>query len=475
MQNPIPFWRPAAVLMASILGGVVASCSVVIDVDADCQDSACSPYVCDADNVACLGSCSSDIDCGTGFECSAGQCVAFSCAPVFSQVALALPQAIEELTAAFADRPAGELNQLLVMVSNRDGLGLRRFQDRGELVPDPPENLPLVPIVSDNPSRRPFFPTARYFDSVSSDADGSSPRFQFSFVDVRQSSDVIARGQLVIDPAQAPVSVSLPVGAPVRGQFTNARFDSSGDRTAVVYRDGSGVPSARMILTNFAGTSNANESQPLLLSESGESVGQVAVAAVGERFVNLWAGTSESVTRIRASVVASDALSVVPIALEGGINSVTSQVTRIEVVGVGDGAVAFWLVSSGDTTTLRGQALSPADIEAIAIGASPSSQPMTIELPQGAPLDFRLLAKGQEVGLAAVLGTGSAQQLWLYRYSSTLQRVARPFRLAEGRLGAIPQYALTDNENGYAIVWRQDGGVDQSDIGWFQRFVCDGL
>jgi hypothetical protein len=462
-------------VLVSLLGGLVASCSVVIDVDADCQDSACSPYVCDADAVACLSSCGSDIDCGTGYECAAGQCVAFSCAPVFSQVALALPQSIEELTAAFADRPAGELNQLLVIVSNRDGLGLRRYQDRGELVPDPPNNLPLVPIVSDNPSRRAFFPTARYFDSVSSDADGSSPRFQFGFVDVRQSSDVVARGQLVIEPAQAPVSVPLPIGAPVRGQFTNVRFDSIGDRTAVMFRDGAAGSSARMILTNFAGTGNANESQPLILSERGEAVGQVAVGAVGGRFLTLWAGTSESVVRIRASVVESDTPSVVPIILEGGINSVTSQVTRIEVAAVGDGAIAFWLVVSGGTPTLRAQVLTSADIDAISIGASPSTQPVTIDLPQGAPADFRILARGQEVGMASVLGSGSAQQLWLYRFSPTLQRVARPFRLAEGRLGGAPQFALTDNENGYGVVWRQDGGVDQSDIGWFQRFVCDGL
>jgi hypothetical protein len=456
-------------------GAWLTGCSLVIDVDADCEDNACGAYVCDQDQIACLDRCADSSDCSSGYECASGQCLTLSCSPVFQAAALALPQSIDELAASFANRPAGELDQLFVLVSNRDGLGFRRFEDRGARVPDPPDDAPLVAVVGDNPARRQFYPRVNYFDSTASSQDSGAPRFQYSYVDVRQTSDVVARGELVIDPARAPSSFSLPIGDPIRGQFTNVRFDSTFESTAVIYRDDSGSPRRLLAsLSTFDASSGLGDGQ-VVLSETEESVGVTSVAGVGEQFLAVYSSTAGSQARVRARAFDGDGAATMSVTLESGINAVSQQVARVEIRSIGDGAMAAWLLTDDQGSTLRIQSFSASDISAIRSGAAPSSAPITIETPQGVVTDIRTFARTDEFGVAAVVGAGADQKIWLYRLTPAGQRAARPYQMAEDRLGASPQYSLTDNEAGYGLVWRRDGGIDSEDTAFFQRYVCDGL
>lgn len=457
------------------LGLLLSACSLVIDVDANCEDSACGAYVCDQDRIACLDRCIDSTDCSNGYECASGQCLTLSCEPVFEAAALALPQSIDELTASFANRPAGELDQLFVMVSNRDGLGFRRFEDRGARVPDPPSDAPLVPVVSDNPSRRQFYPRVNYFDSTASSQDSGAPRFQYSYVDVRQSSDVVARGQLVIDPPRAPSSFSLPLGDPQRGQFTNVRSDSTFETTAVIFRDDAASPrELRATMSSFDASALVGEAT-VLLSDPDETVGATAVAAVGEQFLAVYSSSAGSQARVRARAFDETGAATVSVTLESGINAASQQIARVEVRSLGDGAMAAWLITDDQGSTLRVQTFSAADVSAIRSGAAPSSSAITVDTPQGVVSDIRTFARTDEFGIAAVTGAGADQQLWLYRLLPSGQQAARPYLMAADRLGASPQYSLTDNEAGYGLVWRRDGGIESEDTAFFQRYVCDGL
>ncbi len=78
---------PAALVMT----GLLASCSLLIDVTPDCDQVAdCGEYVCNPENTACLTDCTKNADCAPGFVCERGgsTCISQGCQPMTDPISL---------------------------------------------------------------------------------------------------------------------------------------------------------------------------------------------------------------------------------------------------------------------------------------------------------------------------------------------------------------------------------------------------
>lgn len=464
----------------SLLLSTQMSCSMVIDVEANCDDAACGAYTCDEDNVACLDTCQVVDDCSNGYECAGGRCTRISCVPVMQPRVLTLPTTIDELSASFAVRAAPDLNQLFVIVSNRDGLGFRRFFESGERVSDPPEDDILVSIVEGNNSRREFFPTVDFLSETESAGDGSRARFQYAYSNVADVRVALERGDLVVGSVVGPVDAQPPSETTlVRGQSSsdvmeNVRFASTLNATLVAYLRLSARPSVQAHVSSFNRQTIVTET-PVTLSEDGESGGLTTAFAASGLFGVAWSGEIGGQRRIRLSLMSEAGEVLGSTNLLSNQNAFSVDVLRLESATIAGGVAVFWLLSSDTDRQLWAMFLTNADIESLRVGGPVTAQPRQLEISVGSGiLDVRTFAKNDEYGVAVAVNSGAEQALWLYRFDVSGSRILRPVELATTRLGVSPQYSLTDNPSGYGLVWREDGPVDAPDLAYLQRFICEG-
>ena len=464
----------------SILMGLHMSCSVVIDVDANCDDAACGAYTCDEDNVACLDSCQLASDCSNGYECAGGRCTRVSCVPVMQPRVLTLPTTIDELSASFAVRSAPDLNQLFVMVSNRDGLGFRRFCESGERVADPPADAILVNLVDGNSSRREFFPTVDFLSETESAGDSSRARFQYAYSNVADVRVALERGDLVVGSVVGPVDAQPPSATTlVRGTSStdiieNVRFASTLNATVVAYLRLAARPFVQAHSSSFNRETTVTD-PPVTLSEDGESGGAISAFSAAGLFGVVWSGEIGGQRRIRLALLNEAGEVLGATNLLSNQNAFSVDVVRLESATIAGGVAVFWLLSSDTDRQLWGMFLTDADIESLRIGGPVAAQPVQLEVSVGSGiLDIRTFAKSDEYGVAVAVNSGAEQAIWLYRYDRAGARILRPVELATSRLGVSPQYSLTNNLQGYGLVWREDGPIDAPDLAYLQRFVCEG-
>jgi hypothetical protein len=452
----------------------LGSCSLVIDVDADCTDSACGAYRCDEDGIACLDSCSAAADCSNGYECAGGRCTRVTCVPAMQPRVLALPPSIDEVVASYADRP-DPTDQLFVLVSNRDGLGFRRFFPNGDVVPDPPlpEESILVPLVDDNEARRSFSPTVAVFDEAESAAASPDPRFQYAFANVRDPRVVLQRGQLVIFPPRAPQTFDLLRGSSASDEFAQVSLAASESASVVAYRREGTLPTVQAMVSTFDGSTPITL-EPVVLSAEGEEGGAVAAGPAGESLAVAWSGTLSGQERVRLALLDASGAVEGTAVIYGPENAFTVDVRRVLIAGNGTSLAVFWTLSSQSVTQLWGIFLNETDLQAVRVGTPITAQAEQLDISVGSVLDARLYARPGEIGLGVAVANGVNQSLWLYRYDYSGGLILRPVELAEARLGVSPQYSITDHADGYSAVWRQDGGVDEADLVYFQRFICEG-
>lgn len=469
-----------ATVSLSMLLGLHMSCSVVIDVDANCNQAACGAYTCDEDNVACLDTCQLASECTNGYECAGGRCTRVSCVPVMQPRVLTLPTTIDELSASFAVRAAPDLNQLFVMVSNRDGLGFRRFFESGERVADPPADALLVSLVDGNSSRREFFPTVDFLSETESAGDASRARFQYAYSNVADLRVSLERGDLVVGSvvgpvdAQPPSATTLVEGTSSTDIIEQVRFASTQAATLVSYVRPGNSTSVRAHISSFDRETIVTD-PPVNLSEDGESGGATTAFSASGLFGVVWAGEIGGQRRIRLALLDEAGEVLGATNLLSNQNAFSVDVLRLESATISGGVAIFWLLSSDTDRQLWATFLTDADIESLRIGGPVASQPRQLEVSVGSGIiDIRTFAKTAEYGVAVAVNSGAEQAIWLYRYDLSGTRVLRPVELATSRLGVSPQYSLTNNLQGYGLVWREDGPVDAPDLAYLQRFICEG-
>lgn len=507
-----------ASLAVALIG---ASCSLVIDVPADCEDSRCAPYRCDSDGVACASNCVSDTDCATGFLCngSTGVCEDTGCVLSNDTTPIELPDSVVEFELAAA-APFDAPDQLLMMVSNRNGLGFRRYRLDGSVVNDPiDDDLDLVRVVSGNDDRRRFFPTPHFLERTETGSAGGTPRFVYGVIDVSGEQDTVGLGTFVIDPATSPRVDTLWEAARRRELLFGSSVVTEGRVVLTFSEQTASDATVYALTTDLDGT----PAEPVALSASTSFAEQSAAAAVDGVPVVVFASSASGERRVEARPLLADELGGVGVLVDSR-DAQRVEVENLQGASLGQDAVFVWLTASDESTRIERAVI---DVESVGT-MTPGS---TVALPMDEVMSEFGEVRGLQVvvdldcagcsssgecaapaecrdGVCGVSGTscetddacdtglvcldGACAQplacdrvgyaiatiatyrgrrgLWLQRFTPSHQLDGTPLPLLVDGVEEVDRFRVAPTRDGWAVAWDVDAG--QAEEVFYRRFSC---
>ncbi|MFT6400458.1 MAG: hypothetical protein ACJAYU_005230 [Bradymonadia bacterium] len=455
----------------------------MIDVDADCADSDCAPYVCESDGIACDDRCTGDSQCADGFVCDqdTAVCEPTGCEPIDDgPVPLTgLPPTISEFEIAVG---GGEIpstvpraqEQFLVLIGRAEGLGFARFNVNGDIVDDPAdENLGLVRLAEPNEAFLPYNPTLRYFPIGLDETPVYNPRFAMSWRVAASEWDEVHSATFIIDPISAPqVRRTMQEESRTEIWDLDVRRSPSGLFHAWRFKVGqsSGV---RILASDEVGAVEDDSATPAQITPDERTAVGAAVTRVGDTFYtaystagggqrNLVALATDETTegvgalRIRADQFATD--------FEiRGLQSVQSTVAGgfvwVERTGGEDSA---YMVVVDETTN---SVLSP--------DATASVTPREIAVEFG---DLALIQASDDPDgfIVAWLGSRAGRfDLWVQRYGDDGQPRFTALPASGGGGIRIDAYRVARTATGIAVVWLTEGEGTEPDQLYLRRYRCE--
>lgn len=461
----------------------LSACSVVIDVDVDCEDSDCAPYVCQADGIACADLCTGDFQCADGFVCdqASAVCEPTGCEPIDSDpVPLnGLPPTISEFEVAVG---GGEIpssvpraqEQFLVLIGRAEGLGFARFNVNGEIVGDPADaSLGLVRLAEPNEAFLPYNPTLRYLPIGLDETPVFNPRFAMAWRVAASEWDEVHSATFVIDPISAPV-VRRTMQEDSRTEIwdLDVRRSNSGLFHAWRFKVGqsSGV---RILASDQVGAVEDDSATPAPITPDERTAVGAAVARVGDTFYTAYStagggqrdlvalATNEAAIetgaiRIRADQFATDfeirSLQSVQSSSAGGF-------VWVEQVGGEDSA--YMIVVDEATNSI----LSPDDT------ASVTPREIATEFSE---LALVQAADDSDGFIVSWLGTRAGRfDLWVQRYGEDGQPRFTALPASGGGGIRIDSYRVTRTDTGLAVVWLTEGEGTEPDQLYMRRYRCE--
>lgn len=506
--------------LVAILG---ASCSLIVDVPADCEDSRCAPYRCDTENIACASSCTNDTECATGFLCNGttGVCEDTGCVLANDTTRIDLPDSVVEFELAAA-APFDAPDQLLMMVSNRNGLGFRRFRLDGSSVNDPlDDELDLVRVVSGNDNRRRFYPTPHFLERTETTSAGSTPRFVYGLVDVSGDQDRVGLGTFIIDPATSP-RVDVLWEAARRRELLFGSSTVVEESVVLTFSEQTASDATvYAIVTDLDGTPG----EPMALSTGTAFAEQSVVSGVSGIPVVVFESSVSGERRIEARPLLAEELGGTGVLVDSR-DAQRVEIEQLQAVSLGEEAVFVWVTASDDSTRLEraifdtetvGQ-LTPQSTVALPIdeilsdfgevrglqvladldcaGCDSSAECVTptecrdgvctaggtsCETDDACDAGLVCLDGGCAAPLAcdrtgyavATIATYRGRRgLWLQRFTANHERDGTPLPLLIDGVEEIDRFRVAATREGWAVAWDVDAG--QTEEVYYRRFTCGG-
>lgn len=459
-----------------VVGGVgTFGCSLVIDVEPDCQDAVCVPFRCTPDGVACGASCGSDADCAAGYSCDVtqGVCEFSGCAAVGEAdgVALALPSQIREFAVTMA-ATQNQSSQFLVAVGNRSVFGYRRFQaSNGAAVGDQvdPTHSMIVQVGS-NPDVRNFSPALASWPGAGATRQD---RFLFGFVNVTETPQFPVAGEFIIDPATPPSANRVGSGAGRNTQLSGVSIAAGTSEVGFAWIE---ELSAEFRLT-FARLTPAGllgpDSEPLVVSRSGERPARTSLVRVDDGWLLAYEGISSGQRQITLAALAPNGTVRSRNDLLAG-RLISYPVEALAMARTGEGVVLAWAAGAEGDRVVERLWLGNATIARLFEGDEVSLQ--------SAPVD-PLLQNPQRVAVAGAAGEyailtrgvrSGRDGVWLYRFRDGGSPLFAPVRVAPRPIAGLAGLRITPAESGYAVFWLEDEAGQRQSV-HYTRYFCQGF
>ena len=455
-----------------------SACSLLIDVEPNCDVAAdCTPYVCNADNTACLTGCRLDADCAAGFACDVGRsvCVGSGC------IALGPTRESGELVSSLREVSGAALFPFFATLqyapSQPVQILLYSIEDGGLLQPGP-EAVPLSTANpgTDNRTRNSAALWSRGAQVGTTEdilltlwlendprSAGTPHRLVGRAMQFNPNEPVYALGpvQRVADRRQQPLALQLRTRS---GGFWAAWFERSPGQTAET------VGKLQFLRLNALGA-------PLL--------GEPIVFPSGTATVRGWSGMARSnagvlfgtviqeggQSRVVGGLLPNEGAS---LGTPAPWHSTTSPVTDVAIGSGGPNATVVWRERQADGAfTLQ------------ALRLSGEGTRLDAETPQRIDPDFThtlstrpSLAMVDGVNESLLLFTGRRQErsgLWLTRFGRDGQQVGLPFPVAERNLDVsrMITFHAVPTERGYVVQWVERLEDDENARRFFYRaFRC---
>lgn len=462
---------------------LVAGCSVIIDVDPDCEDSNCLPYVCESDGVACGDGCLSDSDCALGHVCdiATSVCEPTGCEPIDSEPVLlsGLPPTISEFEIAVGggeipSEVARAQEQLLVLIGRAEGLGFARFNMNGNIVDDPAdEELGLVRLAEPNESLLRYNPTLRYLKLRLDEEPVFDPRFAMAWRVAAPSRDEIHTATFVIDPIQAP-QVRRTMQEERQTEVVDLDFRRSSTGLFHAWRFKAGQNSGiRVLASGPRGDVEDDAATPDQISPDARSavgaatievdgVFYTAYSTAGDGERNLVADASDGLTeelgslRIRADQFAS-----------------SFEVRSLQSVQSEDAGGFVWIERTDGTDRAYMVVVDPATNEILSPDDVVSATPREIAV-EYAGLALVQAADNEEGFIVSWLGERDGRfELWMQRYGEDGAPRFAALPASGGGGVRIDAYRITRTENGVVVVWLTEGDGSNPDQLFMRRYRCE--
>jgi hypothetical protein len=458
--------------VAALAAGSV-SCSLVIDVEPDCQDPVCSPYRCTTDGIACGVSCRTDAECAAGYSCdaTAGVCEFSGCTVItgVERVLLDLPEMVTELAMATL-KPDAQPEQMLVAVGNRNLFGYRRFQMTGQPAPDRVDaSQRLLVQVPTNPDVRRFSPAVvPYRRAGARDPD----RFVFGFVDVSRSPQFPVVGNFIVDPDPvSPASTAVGPGAGRNTVLVGSSVAAAVGRVGFAWIDVLTAES-RVYMAEVEPNGERTDARDLVpVSRPGEKPERTTLAPApdgwiltydgisgGERQIFVVAIGADGTVRSRSSLLAGRAASY-------AIDGVASAATA-------DGVVIAWQSGAEPDRALQRVWLSNDIIARMMAGDSVDLRARQVDSGLQVPRRVAVAATPDEYYILSS-GTRSGRDgMWLYRFSGEADALFAPVRVAPRTSTAIELFRVSATSAGFAVVWSERESDQRSTV-YYSHFFCE--
>ncbi len=464
--------RSPILLIAAVSLASFWSCSVIIDVPADCEDLNCRPYVCAEDAVQCLDACASNMDCGAGYVCdiNSGDCQATGCLPQFAPVTLeGLPPGVNELSVSVGGA-GGSDEQLLVLAASAEGLGFRRYSvDGGLVLDDTDPDLGLIRLAFENVDRVPFFPTVRFVSAEQASADSNAARFAMSWRAANLTNDLVEFGTFLVDPPQPPSALTTHT-ARVRIEVDDVDFQPNGLGLLAAWTERAGQVGEVFTLATDLNGNPATGSTPLLASPEERIAAQPEVLSADGVYYVVFSTVGDGVRNVLAKAFDANNTLIGHLRLRADQPAVDFEIATIQGSSASRTAVVFWVETSGNTQSMF---LSYFNAEVASfLGINETVSLPAIRIADDFSTISNLVSTDADQGfVVAWVGERDGQSdLWVQRLSEEGLVSYSPMAVGVEDARAVTIYDITSTQDGIGVVWQENGpeGLTHQ----YQRFRC---
>ena len=431
-------WRPEHIFPAALILGAyvlaIPGCSLLIDVEPNCESVVnCAPYVCNDENTACLGQCSSDLQCAQGYSChESGSCLEQGCLQ-------GPPTGLFNLEGTGFEYDIAPFNgSYWAVASSSQGVGLVQVLASGEVMGgnsplqllDTDPQLPVEPMAISSEERLSLFwrgapgltsEDLRFFQ-LTSTGETLGPHSIYT----NES------GQLLDSPAALQMEEGMLLGWVSyieRLQVLSFLLNDDGTWGEEMEQ----VVPVQGILALTSGSSGAG--LPLFLELESED----SIALVSRK-------TEAGVYSIVVSYFTRE---LEPLGNEQIVSHLTNNMLEpLSAVSLGRDIAVSWIETAETGRTLYSAVVSP---EGVVSGPS-IAQDYTQD-----PSELTLVNIGEGYGLAWIAEEGEDKEIYFRRYDNRGGSVFSSFRLTLGSALDPGQVRAINTEAGAVVFWAEFG------------------
>lgn len=460
------------------------TCTALIDVDPDCSDAACAPYLCAADGIACVATCESDAECALGWGCDASTatCERTACGADTSvqRIKLELPAVVLDIDFAFVS-PAEVPSQFIVGVGNPLGFGVRRFARNGAPAPDALGPNGLIELVGSNPSRRRFFPSLL---AGRAPLGASQDRIVMALVDASRpeqtSRDRLLFANFTVAPLAPPFRAEIGSSA-LQSEFADATIVPFEEGYAVAWRENP-TDGARARLMRIASDGapawaiGDPAARDVVVSDRDERVDAVAVSAAGEYLLVFYQAVRQSERRVRMAVLDRDG-TLVGRALVAGRIEPLQTISHFSAASVGGAAVLTWRVNAppgaAATADARYAVVSTSLAAEVAGGRNNVEAAVTPLRDTFSTVNEVTAAANLSEFVIGVRGVrNGVESQWGLRVPAAGEPRLQPFQIAANNIGLADSLRLSSTSDGWAALWVEGRDSSIASV-YYSLFRCE--
>lgn len=420
-----------------MLAFFVAACSLLLDVEPDCDVVAdCAPYVCNAENTACLQDCTTNAECAPGWVCERGgnQCVSQGCQPQTDPVRiLTLEQpAFEYDVARLGDN-------YWVVVADSEGVGIAEVRPDGSLGvgSDGLEQLDETPSLGAAPVAL---------------SDGDSV-YMVWHGDVAANVEDVRYFRLGSDNATAGPRVSF------RGEtgqnIDNLTASIGGDEVVVAWSSFLDRAQVQLVELNAEGEPLDD---PVVISQETTGTSLPALGLVGGDLAFARRETNAGQNTIVASFLSDDFGRRTDTPLS---ETTPNLLDTVVSSGMDESLAVAWIETGSDGRVLNHSVVG----EGGAIMTAGDTQEFTT-----GPTRVDMASAGDEFALVWAGEENRIPELFMRRFDQAGDALFMTFPVSDGSVEEAGQPRIVRSSDGYAVFWVDTAG-DEPDI-FYRRYRC---